>query len=73
MCIQAAGLGSVVLNNAKDFLYEEINVDNKYCGSNKTHKDPRNPSAKLQSTFFLIYAGARLCFEIRPWYCNATL
>lgn len=31
-----AGLGSVVLNNAKDFLCEQINADKTYSGSNKT-------------------------------------
>lgn len=71
--MQAARLGSAVLNDAKDFLYEQINADNKYCGSDETHKDARSPSAKLQITFFIIYAGPRLCFQIRPWYCNATL
>lgn len=28
-----ADLGSVVLNNAKDLLEEQINANNKYCGS----------------------------------------
>lgn len=41
-----AGLGSVVLNSAKDFLYEQINADKKYCGSNKT------PGAPVQSWKF---------------------
>lgn len=55
MCIKAAGLGSVVLNNAKVVLYEQINADCNYCSSSKTQKDPGNLSAKLQSTFFFSF------------------
>lgn len=40
-----ADLGSVLLNNVKDFLYEQINA-NKYCDSNKT------PGTAVQSCRF---------------------